>query len=88
MEKKKETELSTFRVNKEILDKLKTESKKKKVILNVLTNQIFESHTEFRSAAQVAEFVYVPKKWVTQILSGYSNRRIKGNCKKAGTRIP
>ena len=72
MEKKKETELSTFRINKETLDKLKIESKKKKVSLNVLANHILDGHVEFRSAAQIAGFVYVPKKWVTQILSRYS----------------
>lgn len=88
MEKKKETELSTFRINKEILDKLKMESNKNKVSLNVLANHIFESHVEFRSAAQIAGFVYVPKKWVTEILSRYNVKESREIARKLSLEYP
>ena len=80
--------MSTFRVNKEILDKLKTESEKKKISLNVLANQIFESHVEFRSAAKIAGFVYVPKKWVTQILSRYDIEESREIARKQSLEYP
>lgn len=62
-EKRSPTEHVTFRIKKETLDNLKSISKKDKVSLNTLANQVFDSHVNWDvHAAEVG--------WVVMLKTG------------------
>ena len=75
MEQKK-TETSTFRLEKDILEKLRDEAKTEKISLNAYVNQIITKFVEWYAPAQKAGMVPLPKQLLIMIMEKLSDEQI------------
>jgi hypothetical protein len=73
----KKTETITFRLESEILDSLRQESKRKDVSLNTLMAQIVRLHKNWHSIAAQAGFISVRKPLITKLLESQNEEEIK-----------
>ncbi len=71
------TESITFRINNEILDKLRIESKKKQISLTTLVNQIFIQHVSWNTSAADAGFIPILKNSLSSMLKKITDDEIK-----------
>jgi hypothetical protein len=65
---KQTTEGITFRVPSGSLHQLREESKKKRISLNTLVNQIFQEHLEWHTHAAQAKLHHVPRSSLSRII--------------------
>ena len=85
--RKRQTESLTLRIDKEMLDDLRTESEQKMVSINTLTNQIFKSYIKWYSPAQRAGIMFIPKYLLIPIvdsLAEYQMETIAEQFRKSG----
>jgi predicted DNA-binding ribbon-helix-helix protein len=75
--KRKKTESITFRLERDILDTLRQEAKRKDVSLNILVGQIAKQHTNWHSMAAHAGFISVRKPLMIKLLEGQNEEQIK-----------
>ena len=72
----KKTETSTFRLEKDVLEKLREEAKTEKISLNAYVNQIITKFVEWYSPAQKAGMVPLPKQLLIMIMDKLSDEQI------------
>lgn len=72
----KSTETSTFRISKEILEKLRLDAKDDKVTLNALINQILSEFVEWYSPAKKAGMVPLPKVLLVKIMDKLTREQV------------
>ena len=85
--RKRQTESLTLRIDKEMLDDLRTESEQKMVSINTLTNQIIKSYIKWYSPAQRAGIMFIPKYLFIPIvdsLAEYQMETIAEQFRKSG----
>ena len=66
----------TFRFNNEILGRLRDESDQKRVSLNTLASQIFQSHVEYHMYSSRAGMVSFPKSLLVRIMNKLSEGEV------------
>jgi hypothetical protein len=66
----------TFRFNDEILRKLRNEADQKRISLNTLASQIFQSYIEYDVYASRAGMVSFPKSLLIRIMDGLNEREV------------
>jgi hypothetical protein len=66
----------TFRFNDEILRKLQDDAHQKRISLNTLASQIFQSYIEYDMYASRAGMVSFPKSLLIRIMNGLSEREV------------
>lgn len=71
------TETASFRLEKNIVEKLRKEAKEKDVSLNSLVGQIFSMHVGWYANSQKAGFMPLPKVLITKIMEKLSQDEIK-----------
>src|SRR6187402_2910351 len=75
--RKRPTESLTLRIDKEMLDDLRTESEQKMVSINTLANQIIRSYIKWYSPAQRAGIMFVPKCLLIPIIDNFAEFQIE-----------
>ena len=73
---KKKTDTATFRIDKEILDKLHENAKLDKITLNALINQILTQFVDWHAPAKKAGMVPLPKVLLVKIMDKLSKEEI------------
>ena len=73
---KKKTETATFRIDKDILDKLHTNAKVDKITLNALINQILTQFVDWYEPAKKAGMVPLPKILLVKIMNKLTKEEI------------
>jgi hypothetical protein len=80
----------SFRLNKDILTKLRREAEQKRISLNTLANQVLDQYVNFGASAK-ADMLPMAKEAVIELAAGYSEEEIKSIgqrvAKKIGTDI-
>jgi hypothetical protein len=71
------TENISFRLQKVQLDQLREEAKEKRISLNTLASQIFDSYVNYTGNASKADIIPMSKKLLIQLLEGYNEEQIK-----------
>ncbi len=71
------TETASFRLEKDVVEKLRREAKEKDVSLNSLVGQIFSMHTGWHADSQKAGFIPLPKVLMTKTMEKLSQDEIK-----------
>jgi predicted DNA-binding ribbon-helix-helix protein len=74
---RRRTESITFRLESEILGKLRQEAKRKDVSVNTLVSQISKQHTNWHSTSAQAGFISVRKPLIIKLLEGQNDEQIK-----------
>jgi hypothetical protein len=64
----------TFRFNNQILKQLRDESDQKRISLNTLASQIFQSHVEYHMYASKAGMVSIPKSLLVRLMNRVNER--------------
>ena len=77
----KRSENVSFRLNKDIIAKLKREAERKQISLNTLTNQIFDFYVNFTSSSFV-DMLPIPKVAVMDLVEGYSEDQLKAHAER------
>ena len=72
----KRSENVSFRLSKDIIDKLKTEAQQKQISLNTLANQVFDFYVNYTSSAN-ADMMPMPKEALLELVEGYSEEQLK-----------
>lgn len=72
----KKTETSTFRIEKEVLEKLRIDSEEEKISLNALVNQVLAQHVEWNSPAKKSGFVPLPKILLKKVMDNLTEKQI------------
>ena len=62
----------TFRFNNDILNQLRTEANEKRISLNTLASQIFQTHTEYDRYASKAGMISFPKSLLIRLIDRLS----------------
>ena len=68
----------TLRFDNEILNQLRNESNQKRISLNTLASQIFQSHVEYDTYASKAGMVSIPKSLLIKLMGGLSEQELEG----------
>jgi HicB-like protein involved in pilus formation len=76
----------SFRLNKDILAKLKTDAERKQISLNTLVNQIFDFYVNFTSSAS-ADLMPAPKVALTDLVEGYSEDQLKAHAERVYNKV-
>lgn len=66
----------TFRFNNEILGRMRDESDQKRISLNTLAGQIFQTHVEYHMYAAKAGMVSFPKSLLVRIMNRLGEREV------------
>lgn len=82
----KRSENVSFRLNKDIIAKLKREAEQKQISLNTLTNQIFDFYVNFTTSA-FADMLPIPKVAVMDLLEGYSEDQLKAHAERVYKKV-
>ena len=77
IQKKKKTELVTFRFDKETLENLRKDAKSKEISLNNLMGQIINQYTDWYSQAQVLGIIPMLDTYLKLILKDFSKSDIQ-----------
>jgi hypothetical protein len=72
----------SFRLHKDQLDQLRENAKEKRISLNALANQIFDSYVNYYSSASNADLLPVSKQVLISLLEGYGEEEIKTKVKQ------
>ena len=80
--RKSESESITFRVERNVLDKLRSEAERKMESVNILENQILKEYVYWHSPAAEAGMMYTSKKNLVRIMDK-GRRADKPNCRRA-----
>jgi hypothetical protein len=75
--RKRPTESLTLRIDKEMLDDLRTESEQKMVSINTLANQIIRSYIKWYSPAQRAGIMSIPKCLLVPIIDNFAEYQME-----------
>lgn len=67
----------TLRFDNEILSQLRNEAKQKRISVNTLASQIFQSHVEYDTYASKAGMVSFPKSLLTRLMDGLSEQGVE-----------
>lgn len=70
------TESLTCRLDKIILNKLKTEAQQKEISVNTLINQTLRSHSDWHSNAAKAGFISVRKRLIMKLMEEISEEKL------------
>lgn len=82
----KRTENVSFRLNKDILAKLKTDADQKQISLNTLANQVFDFYVNFTSSAS-ADLMPAPKVALTDLVEGYNEDQLKAHAERVYNKV-
>jgi hypothetical protein len=82
----KRSENVSFRLNKDIIAKLKREAVQKQISLNTLTNQIFDFYVNFISSS-FADMLPMPKVAVMDLVEGYSEDQLKAHAERVYKKV-
>ena len=80
------TENVSFRLNKDILAKLKIDAEQKQISLNTLANQIFDFYVNFTSSAS-ADLMPAPKVALTDLVEGYDEAQLKAHAERVYNKV-
>jgi hypothetical protein len=67
----------TFRFDNEILNQLRNESDQKRISLNTLASQIFQSHVEYDTYAAKAGMISFPKSLLVRLMDGLGEQKVE-----------
>jgi hypothetical protein len=67
----------TLRFDNEILNQLRNESNQKRISLNTLASQIFQSHVEYDTYASNAGMVSFPKSLLIKLMEGLGEQEVE-----------
>ena len=76
-EKKPSSGSVTLRFDNEILNQLRNESNQKRISLNTLASQIFQSHVEYDTYAGRAGMVSFPKSLLIRLMEGLDEEEVQ-----------
>jgi hypothetical protein len=76
-EKKPSSGSVTLRFDNEILNQLRNESNQKRISLNTLASQIFQSHVEYDTYASRAGMVSIPKSLLIRLMGGLGEQEVQ-----------
>jgi hypothetical protein len=76
-EKKPSSGSVTLRFDNEILNQLRNESNQKRISLNTLASQIFQSHVEYDTYASKAGMVSIPKSLLIKLMEGLGKQEVE-----------
>jgi hypothetical protein len=82
----KRTENVSFRLNKDILAKLKIDAEQKQISLNTLANQVFDFYVNFTSSAS-ADMMPEPKVALTDLVEGYDEDQLKAHAERVYNKV-
>ena len=82
----KRTENVSFRLNKDILAKLKIDAEQKQISLNTLANQVFDFYVNFTSSAS-ADMMPEPKVALTDLVEGYNEDQLKAHAERVYNKV-
>jgi hypothetical protein len=82
----KRSENVSFRLNNDILYKLKTDSERKQISLNTLANQVFDFYVNFTSSAS-ADMMPAPKVALTDLVEGYDEDQLKAHAERVYNKV-
>ena len=82
----KRSENISFRLNKDILGKLRKDAEQKQISLNTLVNQIFDFYVNFGSSA-TADLMPTPKVAVMDLVEGYNEDQLKAHAERVYKKI-
>lgn len=80
------SESVSFRVNKDIIAKMKREAEQKRISLNSLVNQIFDFYVNFTSSAS-AEMMPAPRVALTDLVEGYNEDQLKAHAERVYNKV-
>ena len=72
----KKTETSTFRIEKDVLEKLRIDAEEEKISLNALVNQVLSRHIDWYAPAQRSGFVPLPKILLKKVMDNLTEEQI------------
>lgn len=87
IEQKKKTETMSFRIDSQILDKLRTESESQGISLNVLANKIFSRYVDWDMFEPKVGMVPIARPIVTALFQKLSEQETVELAKKIGKSI-
>src|SRR5919206_1265702 len=67
----------TLRFNNEILNQLRNEANQKRISLNTLASQIFQSHVEYDTYASKAGMISFPKSLLIRLMEGLGEQEVE-----------
>ena len=67
----------TLRFDSEILNQLRNEANQKRISLNTLASQIFQSHVEYDTYASKAGMISFPKSLLVRLIGGLSEQELE-----------
>jgi hypothetical protein len=76
----------SFRVNKDIIAKMKREAEQKQISLNTLVNQIFDFYVNFTSSAS-ADLMPTAKATLVDLVEGYSEDQLKAHAERVYKKV-
>ena len=82
----KRSENVSFRLNKDILAKLKMDADQKQISLNTLANQVFDFYVNFTSSAS-ADLMPAPKVALTDLVEGYNEDQLKAHAERVYNKV-
>jgi hypothetical protein len=82
----KRSENVSFRLNKDILAKLKIDAEQKQISLNTLANQVFDFYVNFTSSAS-ADMMPEPKVALTDLVEGYDEDQLKAHAERVYNKV-
>jgi hypothetical protein len=82
----KRSENVSFRLNKDILAKLKRDAEQKQISLNTLANQVFDFYINFTSSAS-ADLMPAPKVALTDLVEGYNEDQLKAHAERVYSKV-
>jgi hypothetical protein len=74
---RRKTESITFRLDSDILDRLRQEARRKDISVNTLVTQITKQHANWHSIAAQAGFITVRKQLITKLLETHNEEQMK-----------
>ena len=84
----KKTSTITFRIDEKYEKALRKESDSKKISLNVLANQIFGEHTEFRQYMKKFGVIHMSKNALNLILESLNEKQVIDLATQIGSKEP
>jgi hypothetical protein len=82
----KRSENVSFRLNKDILAKLKIDAEQKQISLNTLANQVFDFYVNFTSSVS-ADMMPEPKVALTDLVEGYDEVQLKAHAERVYNKV-
>jgi len=82
----KRSENVSFRLNKDVLAKLKTDAEQKQISLNTLVNQVFDFYVNFTRSSS-ATMMPTPKVALTDLVDGYDEDQLKAHAERVYNKV-